>query len=83
MSNEIYKELFVNDGSFISTILFHSQILSGKPSDEKQNLGVPSIDPFIVPDLDDLYKREKLRKGSSGQLNDIGHNKCTIHLKRD
>ena len=42
----------------------------GQSSGQEQDLEGPSLDPFKVPDLDDLYEQEKLKKGLSGQLID-------------
>ena len=43
----------------------------GQSSNQEKNLMEPFVDPFKVPDLDDLYEQKKLNKGSSSQLNDI------------
>ena len=42
----------------------------GQSLGQKQDLEGPSVDPFRVPDLDDLYEQEKLKKGLSGLLID-------------
>ena len=46
------------------------QMSLGQSSGQEQDLEGPSVDPFRVPDLDDLYEQEKLKKGLSKQLID-------------
>ena len=53
------------------TILPETQMLLGQPSGQEQDLKGPSVDPFKVPDLDDLYEQEELNKGLSMQSNAI------------
>ena len=47
-----------------------TQMLLGQSSGQEQDLEGPSVDPFMIPDLDDPYEQEKLKKGLSGQLSD-------------
>ena len=54
-----------------STILPETQMPLGQLSGQEQDLEGPSVDPFRIPDLDDLYEQEKLKKGLSGQLIDV------------
>ena len=53
------------------SIPHHSQIPLGKLPGQEQNLGAPSVDPFMVPDLDDPYEQEKLKKGLFKQSYDV------------
>ena len=46
-------------------ILLHIKIPSRQPSGQEQNFGAPFVNPLMVPDLDDPYEKEKLKKGSS------------------
>ena len=52
------------------TIPPETQMPLGQLLGQEQDLERPSVDPFRVPDLDDLYEQEKLKKGLSGQLID-------------
>ena len=52
------------------TIPTEIQMPLGQSSGQEQNLEGPSVDPFRVPNLDNLYEQEKLKKGLSGQLID-------------
>ena len=52
-------------------ILPETQMPLGQLSCQKQDLEGPSVDPFMIPYLDDLYGQEKLKKSLSGQLIDI------------
>ena len=52
-------------------IPYHDQIPLGQSSGQEQILVVSTIDPFLIPNLDDPYEQEKLKKASSGQPNDI------------
>ena len=45
------------------TIFPETQMPLGQSSSQEQDLEGPSVDPFKVPDLDDLYEQEKLKKG--------------------
>ena len=47
------------------TIPPETQMPLRQPSGQEQDLGGPFVDPFRVPDLDDLYEQEKLKKGLS------------------
>ena len=48
------------------TITPETQMPLGQSSGQEQNLEGPSVNPFRVSDLDNLYEQEKLKKGLSG-----------------
>ena len=52
------------------TILLETQMPLGQSSGQEQDLEWPSVDLFEVPDLDDLYEQEKLKKSLFEQLID-------------
>ena len=62
---------------------FSNSDTSGQSLDQKKNLEGPSVDPFMIPDLDDPHEQEKLNKGLSMQSNDIEYNRDMIHLSKD
>ena len=53
------------------TIPSETQMHLGQSSGQEQDLEGPSVDPFKVPDLDDLYEQEKLKKSLSEQFIDV------------
>ena len=53
------------------TIPPETRMSPGQSSGQEQDLEGPSVDPFRVPDLDDLYEQEKLSEGLSLQSNAI------------
>ena len=56
-------------------------MLLGQSSGQEQDLEEPSVDPFMIPDLDNPYEQEKLNKSFSGQLIDIKRQQILDLLK--